>query len=786
MSLLRNVTAFGLGAERAITRGIVRLSRTWPSGGNKRPARILPDWPDHFIGFMLQQTSRELSHVNAFFSVGIVKAGVNLLQQDLGSITIRAYRGRAKSEVEIERTGKMTDVGGNIADLLHYANPEQTGRQLREAVFGSMILNGNGYLMMEGAGPDPGANKPPLYLREMPGQLTRPVPGRGRRVMGYEFQSGGEGAWEPIDTDNVIPFRRYTPLDRPAGVSDIEAVKNDYEAEYFALLWMKELFRHGGVYPGIWATDETSSVRYTDDQLVDIANRMVARHAGVTDGKVFLPLIVQGLKYIANGPKPSEIEVEKKLGVIDSKIILAMGIPPWRMGIQEGGALSEGSKTDVALYFLSKIEGEIGGMIDILNERLCPRFGRDVHLKADITEHPMVQQILIEQAVNLQKLAGGKPVWTQNEVRVATRKPEVSEEGSDSIAPLPIASPFGQPGGDAKPPAEEPSPPPKPKRTSQRLQLASGEERENLRRRAGFRLETYRARMEALLLERVAEQRAIARERLRAAWDASDGRLRVQRGRAVRLALEISGLMDDPSPEDERRAAKLLEQLLRVRAIDALQDLEEAAGVALEVQIDITASNWAEFIRQQVDRAIRMPDGTTRGLLRESIAEGIELHEGLAELIGRIDQVFEGRRNNVATIARTETQPAYNFAAMESWKQSGIVERHEWLTSRSGLGGRHSEDPEGRYSASDGGRGLDGQVRAIGETFDVGGVPMLYPGDPAGPPGETINCVCTLIPVVDEQQLRWRRVGNRFAGSHGNGNGKPSNRIGEYLYAGRK
>ena len=780
--LLTQATLAGINAERAISRGVAALARTWPSG-NKRPARTLPGWPEHLIGFMLQQTGRELTHVNAFFSVGIVKAGVQILQQDIGAIPIRVYRGRGKSEVEVERTGKRVDQGGNLADLLEYANPEQTGRQLRESLVGSLILNGNGYWTAENLTED--LKRPPVYLRDMPGHLVRPVPGHGRRVMGYEFQSGGEGAWEPVDAEVVIPFRRYNPLDRPIGVSDLEAVKSECEAEYFALLWMRELFRHGGVFPGIWGVDEKSEgTHYTDEELDDIAKRIAARHAGIEGGKVFLPMIMQGLKYIANGPAPSEIEVEQKIKLIDARITLAMGIPPWRMGIQEGQGLSKaaGADADVALYFLNKIAGELDGICDVLNERLCPRFGRDFHVRHGIRDHLLVQSLMLEHAEKQQKLTGNKPVKTQNEIRKANGDPESKEEGADSLKPTPIVQAGIVPPGEGNGPT--PKDPEKKPVAKNRLKLvAQGEARENLRRREGFRLETHRARMETLLAERLAGQRATAIERLRASWERSDGTLALAMGQRVQLAIEIESLLEEPSEDDLTLAGKLLRDLLRARALDALRDLQEAAGVVLEVEINLEAAAWADFIAQQVDRAIRVPDDTTRRALRQSLGEGLEAREGLADLIARVDRVFDGRRNNVATIARTETQPAYNFAAIQVWRESGVVDRHEWLTSRSGLGGRHSEDPEGRYAASDGGRGLDGQVRTIGEAFDVGGVAMLYPGDPAAPVGETANCVCTVLPVINQEQLRWRQVGEKFrAAPHVNGHGKLRNRVAEFMY----
>jgi len=38
----------------------------------------------------------------------------------------------------------------------------------------------------------------------------------------------------------------------------------------------------------------------------------------------------------------------------------------------------------------------------------------------------------------------------------------------------------------------------------------------------------------------------------------------------------------------------------------------------------------------------------------------------------------------------------------------------------------------------------DGQEVGMDESFDVGGEQLMYPGDPAGSPGNIINCRCTV------------------------------------------
>ncbi len=97
--------------------------------------------------------------------------------------------------------------------------------------------------------------------------------------------------------------------------------------------------------------------------------------------------------------------------------------------------------------------------------------------------------------------------------------------------------------------------------------------------------------------------------------------------------------------------------------------------------------------------------------------------------------VFSDKR--AAMIARTELTQAQNSGTYEGYKATG-VKRIEWLAFNDGKSGdRHHER-------------MNTKTVLVGEKFynKATGVRLYYPGDPAAPISETINCRCTVAPVI--------------------------------------
>jgi HK97 family phage portal protein len=127
--------------------------------------------------------------------------------------------------------------------------------------------------------------------------------------------------------------------------------------------------------------------------------------------------------------------------------------------------------------------------------------------------------------------------------------------------------------------------------------------------------------------------------------------------------------------------------------------------------------------------------------LQDEIGSSIDAGESLGKRMERIQEVCDGvydemDKSRAEKIARTESGTTINAGSYATYKAEGIGKK-EWI----GV-----PDDRQRESHSE----ADGQIVGIDEKFDVGGEQLEYPGDPAGSAANTVQCRCTLAPVVEE------------------------------------
>lgn len=164
-------------------------------------------------------------------------------------------------------------------------------------------------------------------------------------------------------------------------------------------------------------------------------------------------------------------------------------------------------------------------------------------------------------------------------------------------------------------------------------------------------------------------------------------------------------------------------------------------SIAYGIDFDLAARWVQDFVEARANLLAGQVTTTTYEAIQGALNEGVAAGESIDDLADRIrglfQQTYAGRAE---TVARTEVISAYNGAATLGASQlpADVVAAQEWIATRDG------RTREEHASA-------DGQIVRVGESFDIGGAQMAYPGDPSGGAGNVVNCRCTVAFLTPDE-----------------------------------
>jgi len=145
-------------------------------------------------------------------------------------------------------------------------------------------------------------------------------------------------------------------------------------------------------------------------------------------------------------------------------------------------------------------------------------------------------------------------------------------------------------------------------------------------------------------------------------------------------------------------------------------------------------------LAQTQNLLVRLPD-EVYNLIFAEIVDATNMGNSVEQVAQRVDAMLvysnsERWPNRARTIAVTETTRAYGAgtvaAGLEQSRVSGRRLLKRWDTER-----------DQRVRATH--HAADRQTVELWAPFTVGGFPLLFPGDPMGPPEEVINCRCDAV-----------------------------------------
>ncbi len=237
-----------------------------------------------------------------------------------------------------------------VKSLLRGPNPSQTQADLLEALYGQILLSGNGYLELV-----LGDDLSPAELHVLRSDRMSLVPGADGWPIAYDYTVGARKHRFDVSQhpSAICHIKSFHPQDDHYGLSPLQAAAQAMDVHNAASRWSKALLDNAArpsgalVYNGPDGHSTLAPEQY--DRLVfEIeSNHQGARNAG-------RPMLLEGgLDWKPMGFSPSDMEFHKTKEAAAREIAVAFGIPPMILGIPGDATYANYQEANRAFYRLT-------------------------------------------------------------------------------------------------------------------------------------------------------------------------------------------------------------------------------------------------------------------------------------------------------------------------------------------------------------------------------------------------------------------------------------------------
>ncbi|WP_197915842.1 phage portal protein [Thiosulfatihalobacter marinus] len=236
-----------------------------------------------------------------------------------------------------------------MLSLVSAPNAAQGRAELFEALYGQLLLTGNGYV--EAVGADRGL---PLELHVLRSDRMSVVPGADGWPVGYEYAVGGRK--HRFDASGLSPIchvRNFHPQDDHYGFSPMQAAAMALDVHNSASRWSKALLDNAARPSGaIVYSGGEGQASLSPDQYDRLVSEMESQHQGARNAG--RPMLLEGgLDWKPMGFSPSDMEFQKTKEAAAREIALAFGVPPMLIGIQGDATYANYQEANRAFYRLT-------------------------------------------------------------------------------------------------------------------------------------------------------------------------------------------------------------------------------------------------------------------------------------------------------------------------------------------------------------------------------------------------------------------------------------------------
>lgn len=269
-----------------------------------------------------------------------------------------------------------------VLEVLSRPNAAQGRSELLEALYGQLLLSGNGYLeavLTETA--------ELAELHVLRSDRMRLVPGGDGWPVAYEYVVGARKHRFDMtgDISPICHIRSFHPQDDHYGFSPLQAAASAIDVHNAASTWSKSLLDNAArpsgavVYKG---TDGNSTL--TNDQFDRLQSEIANFHQGARNAG--RPLLLEGgLDWKPMGFSPSDMEFQKTKDTAAREIAQAFGVPPMLLGIPGDATYANYVEANRAFYRLTvlPLAGKVLGAVSHWLDAIA---GEAFELKPDLDQ----------------------------------------------------------------------------------------------------------------------------------------------------------------------------------------------------------------------------------------------------------------------------------------------------------------------------------------------------------------------------------------------------------------
>ncbi|HBS50907.1 MAG TPA: phage portal protein [Rhodobacteraceae bacterium] len=271
-----------------------------------------------------------------------------------------------------------------LLDLLRRPNGAQGQADLLEALFGQLLLSGDGWVeAVQGEG------QMPLELHVLRSDRMAVVPGPDGWPVAYDYAVGGRK--HRFDVSGPVPpvchIRSFHPQDDHYGFSPMQAAAMAVDVHNSASRWSKALLDNAARPSGalVWRGGDGQGAM-ADEQFRRLSDEIEANYQGARNAG--RPMVLEGgLDWKPMGFSPSDMEFHKTKEAAAREIALAFGVPPMLLGIPGDATYANYQEAHRAFYRLTVLP-LAGRVAAALSEWLSRFTGEALELRPDLDQVP--------------------------------------------------------------------------------------------------------------------------------------------------------------------------------------------------------------------------------------------------------------------------------------------------------------------------------------------------------------------------------------------------------------